>query len=148
MKYLDLLGVRLKDDFLNDLFETYEVDVVYEYDRTHENMPDEYRAEIPDLGLQFVFDENQMFFTLFIEQKQAETWNPFEEDDVRLKRFATKASARNHATENRMAISEGNAEFMGEERDWIRFDLSGYSIHYEFVGGCLKKITIQNGNGA
>jgi len=51
MKYLDLLGIQLKDNFLNDLFETYEVEVIYEYDRTHENLPDEYRAEIPDLGL-------------------------------------------------------------------------------------------------
>ena len=148
MKYLELLSVQLKDDFLNDLFETYDVQVVYEYDRTYENMPDQYRAEILDLGLQFIFDENQRFLTLFIDQKETSTWNPFEEDDARLKKFSSKVSARNYAKENGIAITEGNAEFMGEERDWIRFDLSGHSIHYQFTGGILKKITIQNENGA
>jgi len=144
MKYLDLIGTRLKNDFLNELFETYDVEVVYEYDRTHENLPDEYRAEVPDLGLQFVFDENQIFSTLFMEQKEIATWNPFDEDDDRLKRFESKYSARNYAQENAINVTEGNAEFMGEERDWIRFDLSSFSIHYEFVGGILKKTTIQN----
>lgn len=144
MKHLDLLGIQLKDDFLNDLFETYEVEVIYEYDRTHENLPDEYRAKIPDLGLQFVFDENQALFTLFIEQKEKKTWNPFKEDDARLKIFSSKVSARNYAKENGIATTEGNTDFMGEEKNWIRFDLSGHSIHYEFVGGSLKKITLQN----
>jgi hypothetical protein len=37
MKYIDTIGILLKSDFLIDLFETYDVDVIYSYDRTHEN---------------------------------------------------------------------------------------------------------------
>lgn len=142
MKYLDLLDVHLKDDILCDLFETYDVDVVYEYDRMHENLPDEYRAEISDLGLEFVFDEKQMLNTLFMEQKEIETFNPFE-DDENLKRFESKASAIKYATENEIEITEGISNFMGEEKDWIRFDFPKHMIHYEFVFRKLKKITIQ-----
>lgn len=39
MKHLDLLKMDLKSDFLCDLFETYDVQVVYEYDRTHQIAP-------------------------------------------------------------------------------------------------------------
>ena len=93
MKHLDLLGSELKSDFLCDLFETYDVQVVYEYDRTHENLADVYRAEIPDLGLQFVFDEGQLLQTLFMQPVEVTTFNPFEVDE-RIQRFASKREAR------------------------------------------------------
>ena len=144
MKYLDLIGLPLKHDVLNDLFETYEVEVVYEYDRTHENMADEYRAEVPDLGLEFIFDAGQKLSTLFMEQKEINTFNPFEERDERLKKFDSKNSARAYAEEKELKVTEGNADFMGEEQDWIRFDLPKHSIHYQYTSGKLKKITLQN----
>jgi hypothetical protein len=75
MKHLDLLGTELKSDFLCDLFETYDVEVVYEYDRTHEGLGDEYRAELPELGLQFVFDEKQILKTVFVRPVTATTFN-------------------------------------------------------------------------
>ena len=143
MKFLDLIGVDLKNEVLCDLFETYDVKVVYECDRTHEGLPDEYRAEIPDLGLQFVFDEQQVFKTLFMEQVEVSTFNPFNEDDEKLKRFCSKAEASQYATDNGERTLEGKADFMGEERDWIRFEYDNYSIHYEYVDSKLRLITIQ-----
>lgn len=118
----------------------------YNDDRTHEGLPDEYRAEIPDIGLQFVFDDRQVFKTLFIEQVAVNTFNPFNEDDERLKRFCSKAEAQLYASDNEERISEGKAEFMGEERDWIRFEYDSYSIHYEYVHSKLHMITIQAAN--
>jgi len=145
MKHLDLLGTPLKSDFLFDLLETYGVQVVYEYDRTHENLPDEYHAEIPNLGLQFVFDQNQMLRTLFMTPMEITTFNPFE-DDERVRMFASKSKARQHARENDVPTSEGEADFMGEHRDWIRFEGATYSVHYEYVDSALKMITLQTTN--
>lgn len=145
MKYIDLLGKHLKHDLLNDLFETYSVDVVYNYDRTHENLPDKYHAAIPDLGLEFIFDEKQMFYTLFMKQRTATTFNPFDEADEHLITFDSKSSARNYAKTYGINMTEGNAEFMGEDREWIKFNLPGYSIHYEFVSHRLKLVTLQKG---
>lgn len=143
MKYLDLIGIDLKNEVLCDLFETYDVQVVYEYDRTHEGLPDQYRAEITDLGLQFVFDEQQVFKTIFMEQVDVNTFDPFDGDDERLKIFGSKAEAFQYATDNGERISEGKADFMGEERDWIRFEHDTYSVHYEYVDSKLRMITIQ-----
>ena len=143
MTYIDLLGMPLKSDFLCDLFETYDVQVVYEYDRTHENLADEYRAEIPDLGLQFVFDESQTFKTLFKEQVEINTFNPFDGEGEEFKLFESKGDAKLFAVENGIQISEGSAELFGEERDWVRFEYSSYTIHYEYVGSKLRMITLQ-----
>ncbi len=146
MKHLDLIGMDLKNDGLCDLFETYDVQVVYEYDRTHENLPDQYHAEIPDLGLQFVFDERQIFATLFMRQVEVNTFKPFDEDDERIKRFNSKAEALQYARDKGNRITEGKADFMGEERDWVRFEYDSFSIHYEYVDSKLRMITIHAGD--
>lgn len=145
MKHLDLLGTPLKSEFLFDLLETYDVQVVYEYDRTYENLSDEYHAEIPDLGLQLIFDEHQILRTLFITPVEITTFNPFE-DDERVRIFASKSEARQHAKESDVPTSEGEADFMGEHRDWIRLESDTYSVHYEFVDSALKMITLQATN--
>ncbi|GAB5440516.1 MAG: hypothetical protein Fues2KO_08650 [Fuerstiella sp.] len=143
MRHLDLLGTGLKSDFLCDLFETYDVQVVYEYDRTHEGLADEYHAELPDLGLQFVFDAKQVLRTLFLRPVEVSTLNPFNPDDDRIQRFNTKADAIRYAHENGLQFSEGLAELMGEQKDWIRFKSDTHSIHFEFVDSELRLITLQ-----
>ena len=143
MKHIELLGTPLKSEFLFDLLETYDVQVTYEYDRTHENIPDEYHAEIFELGLQFVFDESQMLKTLFMKPVEITTFNPFENDE-RVHKFSSKAKARDHAKEYNIPTSEGEADFMGEHRDWIKFEDANYSVHFEYVDSALKMITLQS----
>lgn len=72
MRYIDVIGKSLKSDFMMDLFETYDVDVIYVYDRTHEGMDDEYNASVPKLGLEFRFDQEQNVATLFMKKKEME----------------------------------------------------------------------------
>lgn len=143
MYHIDLLGSHLKCDVLCDLFETYDVQVIYEYDRTKENLPDSYRTSIPDLGLGFVFNSEQNLETLFMESKDISTFNPFKSDQQRIPRFASKAEAFNFATSNELRYSQGSADFMGKQTDWIRFEQDTYTVHYEFVNLQLAKITLQ-----
>ncbi len=144
MKHLDLLGTELKSDFLCDLFETYDVQVVYEFDRTHEGLEDEYRAELPELGLQFVFDEKQSLTTVFLRPVTATTFNPFDNDDERIPTFSAKSEALLYARNNGLRFTEGEADFMEEHRNWVRFENDTHSIHYEFVGSQLRMITLQS----
>jgi hypothetical protein len=143
MKHLELIGEELKSDVLNDLFETYEVDVVYRYDRTNENMPDEYVAELPELGLEFLFDSQQKLTALFIENMQTSGFNPFEDDDENLPRFLSKGDAIAYAERHGVQLSEGRTDFLGTVRDWVRFEHEHYSVHYEFVDSELRKLTVQ-----
>lgn len=146
MKHIDLLGTNLKSDFLCDLFETCDVRVVYEYDRTHEGIPDEYHAEIPQLGLEFIFDVRQVLRTLFLKPVDVVTYNPFDMDDKRIPRFLSKSEALFYARENGLRITEGTGEFMGEQKDWIRLERDTHSVHYEFVDSNLRMITLQATN--
>ena len=141
MTLLDLIGIKLKDDFLCDLFETYCVNVKYSYDRTHDNMADEYRCAIPELGYEFIFDDLQTFQTIFVTPKEITTWNPFEEDE-RIILFPSKQCARDHAKDRNIKIEENCVEHSGEILDWIRFDFPQYSIHYQFVESELKRYSI------
>ena len=142
MKYIDLLGKSLKSDFLIDLLETYDTQVVYEYDRTHENLADKYHVEIADLGLRFVFDETQILQTLFVTLVDVTTFNPFDDDD-RFRVFVSKSEARQYAKDNDILTLEGQTDFLGEHRDWIRLENASYTIHYEYIDSALTMITLQ-----
>lgn len=143
MTHIDLLRTDLKCDILNDLFETYDVDIVYRYDRTCENLPDEYSAGIPELGLEFIFDSQQKLCTLFMKNVTSDGFNPFEQDEVGLPTFSSKTEAVSYASTNAIQISQGSAEFLGKIRDWIRFEYTNHSVHYEFIDSRLSMTTIQ-----
>ena len=101
MRHLDLLGQDLKCEFLTDLFETYDVDVKYSYDRLHEGMADEYHAAIPDLGLQFIFDQGQKLRTLFIEPIEVDSYNPLAGLNESFELFSAKAEALQFTSKNK-----------------------------------------------
>jgi hypothetical protein len=143
MTHIELLGIDLKSDVLNDLFETYDVDVVYRYDRTGENLPDEYSADIPELGLEFMFDSEQKLRTLFMKDVASDGFNPFEEDETSLPKISSKAAAIRYASANEIQITQGTTDLLGEVRDWVRFVYANYSVHYEFVESKLSMTTIQ-----
>ena len=124
-----------------DLFETYDAEVLYVFDRLHEGTPDVYRTKIPELGLEFVFNDKQNLRTLFIQPLEIKTRNPFEEKEKI--EFSSKAEAVEHAKASGIQIKEGKAELMGEEKDWVKFEYKTHSIHYEFVNASLKMITLQ-----
>ena len=144
MKLNELLGANLMNDVLCDLFETYDVDVVFTYDRTHENIKDSYNAEIVDLGLEFIFDENRNLETLFIKPVNITTFYPF--DFSELPRFKSKSEAMIFSNNNSIKITEGKTDFREKSSDWIRLDYESYSIHYEYVCSELYMITIMSGN--
>ena len=142
MKYTNLINVKLKDDLLNDLFETYDTEVIYNYDRNQENTDDQYFAEIRELGLLFVFNQNQDFTTLFITPKISDSYNPIENN---IQKFTSKNEVLNFTERENIKYDQGNIEFLGEIKDWIKLYYNDYSIHYEFVDQKLKMITLQTG---
>jgi hypothetical protein len=144
MNYLPMLGKELKSDELLDLLETYDIEVIYDFDRTHENIPDQYWATAHELGMQLRFDEHQVLRTIFLSLTQEGGFTPTDlrQSDIQL--FESKQEVRNFAAENGIATSEGETEFFGSKHDWIRLDYSGHSVHYDFGGGPLRKVTLNS----
>ena len=65
MNLSSLLGKKLKDDDILDVLEDYEIEVVYDFDRSHENIEDIYWAPAKDAGVQLRFDQSQILDTIF-----------------------------------------------------------------------------------
>lgn len=147
MRHTDLLDTPLKQPFLDDLFETYDVDVIYGYDRDGEDGPDEYHAAVNELGLRFVFDHGQRLRVLFVQPVETDSWDPFAPLEESVSRFATKADAAAHAEAQGLPTAAGRAELAGRERDWIRFEYPTHTAHYEFVDEALSLITLQSRSG-
>jgi hypothetical protein len=146
MEYIDLLRSSLKGDVLLDLFETYDVDVVYRYDRNHENMDEEYIAEIPEMGLEFVFDSSQRVATLFMRNVEHTGFNPFEGNDPRSVPFQTGISAMEWASENSInAVHQEpkTDDILGEIPEWVKFKFETFSMHYQFQDGVVDMVTLQ-----
>lgn len=145
MKYIPLLNKRLKSDEILDLLETYDMEVIYEIDRTHENIPDEYWTKNLELGLQLKFDEDQRLKIIFINLTDTNGFTPANIENSDILHFDSKKNAVNYALDKGISTTEGQAEFYGEERDWIRFEYEGYSIHYEYRLNALALITLSTG---
>jgi hypothetical protein len=143
VNYLHLLRKHLKCDEIVDLFETYDVEVVYEYDRTHENLPDEYWAKCPDLGMQLVFDDQQRLKMVYLVLTSEEGFTPASLTGSDIPRFASKQEAVQHARRNGIDMTVGRTEFQGVDTNWIRFEYEGHSIHYEFQDGRLGLVTLE-----
>jgi len=142
MKYLPLLDQSLKSDDIIDLLEVHDIDVIYDFDRLHENIPDQYWAACHALGIQMKFDQNQILKTIFIHLTNVDGFTPADLLDSDISVFTSKQKVRNYALENNIETTEGQTSFFGEEHDWIRFDYPDYKIHYDFGDGHLRKISL------
>jgi len=146
MDYVDLIGTPLKSDILLDLFETYDVDVIYSYDRSHENMDDEYTAEIPEMGLGFIFDSSQHLATVFMKFVDHSGFNPFKGIDPRSVTFKSGVEAMEYAKERSIEAKHSEAkhdDFFGAIPEWVKFNFNSFSVHYQFQGGAVEMVTLQ-----
>ncbi|GGD62757.1 hypothetical protein [Lacimicrobium alkaliphilum] len=149
MKYIELIGISLKSDILLDLFETYDVDVVYRYDRNHEGMDDEFTAEIPDMGLEFLFNSSQELTTLFMRNVKHSGFNPFDDPDPRRVPFNTGIEAMEWAKEQSIDAQYQESKtdpLFGEIPEWVKLNFETFFIHYQFENGSVTMVTLQAQN--
>ena len=134
MDIISLLGKKLKSDPINTLFELYDVDVSYQYDRLEENTPDSYSASIDERGLEFSFNSEQILSTVFIK-------NEIDVDGVI--RFSSVEDVESYSHDNALNFDKGSYNFLGVMRKWIKLFYSNYSIHYEFKDSNLSMVTLE-----
>lgn len=143
MQLVELLNKHLKSDELTELFQDYDVDVTYHYDRLHENGGDSYRAQIDALGLEFLFNAKQMLVAIFIgEGREAKSiLNNAPKYGIQV--FLSKAEAIEFALNSGIVIQEGYTNILSWDLDWVKFMLGDYFIHYEYSKNTLNKVTLQ-----
>lgn len=137
MKYIDLLGKKLKSDDVIDVLECGDLDVIYAFDRLHENQPDEYWVASKAEGVQMRFDEEQTLDTLFFYIVPDEGFSACNPDSLGIPIFDSRDSARDFAARSGFAVTEGETEFLGVYRKWIKIDFGSHLHHSEFREGQL-----------
>ncbi|TAA42705.1 hypothetical protein [Corallincola spongiicola] len=143
MNLPSLLNLSLKSDELIELFELYEVEVVYAYDRLYEGTEDKYYGSIYDLGLEFSFDHEQILKTIFVFMNTTEEYQAASLSKLGIDEFSDKPSLLEHVKSNNLEFQEGEAEFLGEYRKWVKVIFDGHSIHYEYLKSGLSQVTFQ-----
>ena len=137
MKYIELLGKKLKSDDVIDVLEGDELDVIYAFDRLHENQPDKYWVASKAEGVQMRFNEDQTLDTLFFYIAPDEGFSPCDPDSLGVPIFDSRDSARDFASQSDLSVTEGEADFLGVHRKWIKIDFGTHLHHSEFRGGRL-----------
>lgn len=144
MHFIPLLGRALKSDEIIDVLEDWDAEVVYDFDRLHENMPDKYWATAEAEGVQLQFDENQNLITIFLYQAEIEEFTPINLEGCDVPVFDNIADAGHYGERSQAKVTNGHADVLGVERDWVKLVFQRHSIHYEFRAGLLALVTISD----
>ncbi len=142
MKFLPLLGKRLKDDEIIDILERADIEVVYDFDRLHENMPDKYWAASKTDGFQFGFDANQTLEVIFLHTVLHDGFAPVSRSDCDVPFFSTIHEVEADGAARNLRVSKGKSDLLGIPRHWVRLEYERHSVHYEFRSAELAVVTI------
>jgi hypothetical protein len=142
MQYLPLLGKHLKDDDIVDVLEWADAEVIYDFDRTHENMPDKYWATAKSHGFRLGFDADQALEVIFLHATALEGFSPIDRVACDIPFFSSISEVESHGTKQRVRTVKGASDFLGVKRDWVRLEYDRHTLHYEFRDGLLALVTI------
>jgi hypothetical protein len=146
MKFLPLLGKRLKDDEVVDILECDDVTVIYDFDRSHENIPDVFWASAQKEGYQLRFDERQVLDVIFLYVLPLDGFNAIDLSAIDVPVFASVSQVEAHCAAESLHFVKGQVRGgVLAECDWARIDTDRWSLHYDFRndgGGFFQLLTL------
>ncbi|HEY4262915.1 MAG TPA: hypothetical protein VGM98_22335 [Schlesneria sp.] len=143
MNVIPLIGSKLKSDDIVELLEHWDAEVVYDFDRLHENTPDSYYATAHAGGIELHFDATQALVTVYLHVLSSDGFSTFDIEHSDIPSFVSIEEARRFASSRGISTQEGNATFLGTFRNWIKLDYGTRTVHYEYVEGRLNLVTLQ-----
>ncbi|MDH4458237.1 MAG: hypothetical protein QE272_06010 [Nevskia sp.] len=140
MNLSKLLGLKLKDDEMLDVLEENGIEeVVYEFDRTHENMPDLYWAGAKKEGFLLRFNQHQICDAVFCYIEPSEGYNKINPELIGVTTYGSFASAEQECKRLNLSYSVAKPEM---QRSWLRIDDGPFRRHFQFKGGALFRVTL------
>jgi hypothetical protein len=142
MNIFPLLGRSLKSDEVIEFLELWDAEVVYDFDREHENVPDAYHTAAKAAGVEMLFDATQALTTVFLRINATDDFAAFDLSQSDIPSFDTIEDAKRFAAKKGLSATRGHAIFLERSRDWIKLGFATHTVHYEFVGGVLDMVTV------
>ena len=127
-----------------EILEDHDIEVVYDFDRLHENIADKYWASATKAGFQLSFDAEQVADAIFLYLAPLEGFDPVDCSDLDVPLFASVSDVEAHCVIKGLRFATGQVRpgMLLAERDWVRIDSDRSSIHYDFRKGVLSVVTI------
>lgn len=141
MNLIEYLGLSLKDDAVVDLLETYDMDVIYDFDRLHENQPDRYNTSARSDGFEMRFDADQVLGTIWCYVTPRDRFEAIDPLRIGVPIYASPAEGRDAAEAAGWRYTQSPDD--GASADgYIRIEHASQWHHYEYRGGVLTLITL------
>ena len=149
MEFTKLFGKKLKDDFVMEVLEHYDMEVVYDFDRTHEGMEDVYWAASQENGFQFRFNEEQQLDVIFLYMVEREGFTPIDKNEIDVPIYESFTEAQNYFENNGIVYANSPSNDPKDKwyQRWIKGNHGSYTAHYEFKDKKLRMITLSMVNG-
>lgn len=145
MNLVNLLGRKLKDESVLQLFDDYQVgDVVYGFDRLREGTEDEYWAKAKAAGFELMFNQDQVLETAFCHVSSMDGFVPVHAAVAGVPLFTSSAEAESaaKAAGARYSTGHANVALLGLKTSWVRHERAEAWVHYEFRDGVLALVTL------
>lgn len=141
MQLSDYIGKRLKSDDVIEILERFDMSVIYDFDRLHEDAADRYSASARSAGFELGFDEQQVLCTIWCYIQPVSGFSAIDPAIVGARCFATFAEAVLHAEKAGIGTSQSK-----DAGSWIRFEYERTPwVHYQFSEGRLEMVTVMRG---
>lgn len=144
MKLQELLGKKLKDDLMLEVLEANQIEeVIYAFDRLHENSPDVYWASAKAAGFQLRFNQDQLLDTVFCYIVAEDGFAAIATDLIGVDCHASFADVEAYASSHSLTFSTSLPfkEHLGTA-SWIRIEGATTRTHYAFDNGQPHRITL------
>lgn len=144
MQFSTLLGKKLKDDEVIEILEDFDIDVVYSFDRFHENSEDVYWASATEDGFELRFNENQTLDVIFLFMIDKNKSKSINRNYVDVPIFESFINAKNYFEENNIQYNMSPSNNPDDEyyQRWIKAHKDKHTEHYEFIDNTLNMITL------
>lgn len=136
MHLAQYIGQKLKSDSVIEILEYFDMGVIYDFDRLHENTPDSYSSSARAAGFELRFNESQVLDTIWCYIQPRSGFSPIDQNIVGAPIFENLDDARSYAHASGVPASTAK-----DEESWFRLEHETLWIHYEFSCGRLELIT-------
>jgi len=136
MQLAQYIGQKLKSDSVIEILEQFDMKVIYDFDRLHENTPDSYNSSASAAGFELRFNESQVLDTIWCYIQPRSGFSPVDQNIVGAPIFENFDDARSYAHASGVPASRAK-----DEESWFRLEHETLWIHYEFSGARLGLIT-------
>lgn len=136
MHLAEYVGQKLKSKSVIEILEHFEMQVLYDFDRLHENTPDSYRSSAREAGFELRFNEEQILDTIWCYIEPRSGFSPVDKEIVGAPILESFLDARSYAQGSGVPASESK-----DEESWFRLEYASVWIHYEFSDSRLGLIT-------